>query len=67
LSCSIGGGVEADTGYRAVSRTPELPVFIAEFGDRAARPGVERGHHLRAVAVWVNRAFFRIRYQEMSP
>ena len=33
-----------------LSRTSDLPVFTAESGDRAARPGVERGHHLRAAA-----------------
>ena len=29
-------------------RAPDLPVFAAEREHRAARPGVEHGHHLRA-------------------
>ena len=46
----LGGDLSAAADQRAVSRTPDLPVFIAESGDRAAQPGVERGHHLRAAA-----------------
>ena len=45
-----GGNLSAATDERPLSRTSDLPVFIAESDDRAARPGVERGHHLRAAA-----------------
>src|SRR5690606_828209 len=39
---------EADDVAR--SRSQDLPLFIAECGDRATRPGVEHGHHLRAAS-----------------
>lgn len=45
-----GGDLSAAADQRGGARTSDLPVFIAEFGDRAAGPGLERGHHLRAAA-----------------
>src|ERR1051326_6606021 len=44
----LGGDLPAATNQRACSGTSNLPLFIAESGDRTARPSVERGHHLCA-------------------
>lgn len=41
-----GGRLSATADQRAFGRTSNSPVFPKEFGDRAARPGVERGHRL---------------------
>ena len=43
----LGGDLSPAADQHALFGTSDLPVFIAECGDRAARPGMERGYHLR--------------------
>ena len=46
----LGGDLSEAADDAAGRRTQDLPVFTAECGDHAARPGVVQRHHVRAAA-----------------